>query len=399
MGLTSEERSRIIELRRTLHQNPELAGGEGATAGLLLDFLAGCRPDEVIPEMGGHGFAVVFNGRDRGPTVAIRAELDAVPVIEANRFAHCSKFPGVSHKCGHDGHAAMVAGLGALLAHRPSFRGRVVLLFQPSEETGEGAERFIADPRFQSITPDWVFALHNLPGHPRGQVIVRPGVFACASTGMVIRLEGATSHAAHPEQARCPAVPMAEIIKALIALPQEFDFFTLVTVIHARLGEAAFGTTPGLAEVMATLRAAGDEGMERLLARARELAEKHALSERLDVSFFYRDPFKALSNDREATNLIRTAAREKGMGLLEITEPFRWSDDFGLFTAMAKGAMFGLGAGRSHDPLHSPTYDFPDELIPAGVELFRAIIEKISGRGDAFPESFGFAQDPVAISK
>ncbi|MCU0560556.1 MAG: amidohydrolase [Desulfobacterales bacterium] len=378
MPLLAEELACVIDLRRRLHRTPEQAGNEAAAAGLLLGFISRFRPDEVITGLGGHGAAAVFRGPEPGPTVAFRAELDAVPVAEVDGAAHCSRAPGASHTCGHDGHAAIVAGVSCVLARRPVRRGRVVLLFQPSEETGEGAQRVIADPKFQRIKPDWIFALHNLPGHDRGQVLVRAGVFACASSGMVVELTGATSHAAHPEQARCPALAMCAIIKNLIALPRSFDFFTLVTVVHARLGEIAFGTTPGRAEIMATLRAAGDDQMQQLLAAARRLAAEQAARERLELATRFCDPFAALANDPAAVDLIRRAAFESGRELRETAEPFRWSDDFGRFTAVAKGAMFGLGAGRTHAPLHSPTYDFPHELIPMGVELFERILAGVS---------------------
>ncbi len=383
MTLTPEELNRVIALRRTLHQEPELSGNESATARRVIDFLSACRPAELIPGLGGEGLAAVFTGGQPGPTVAFRAELDAVPVAETSRAGRGSRTAGRSHACGHDGHAAIVAGLGLALARRPPQRGRVVLLFQPAEETGEGAARIVADTKFGRIAPDWIFALHNLPGHPRGQVIVRPGVFACASTGLVIRLTGATSHAAHPEQARCPALAMAAIIQDLIALPRRFDFFSLVTVVHARLGEVAFGTTPGHAEIMATLRAAGDDRMQALLAAARELAAAHAAPEGLALAIDTRDPFAALVNDPQAVELIRAAAREAGSEIQEAAEPFRWSDDFGRFTAVVKGAMFGLGAGRAHDPLHSPTYDFPEDLIDRGVGLFEGVLRRISSSADA----------------
>ncbi len=383
MTLTPEELNRVIALRRALHQEPELSGNESATARRVRDFLSACRPAEIIPGLGREGIAAVFTGGQPGPTVAFRAELDAVPVAETSPCAHGSRTPGRSHACGHDGHAAIVAGLGPVLARRPPSRGRVVLLFQPAEETGEGAVRIVADEKFGRIAPDWIFALHNLPGHPRGQVILRPGVFACASTGLVLRLTGATSHAAHPEQARCPALAMAAIIQDLIALPRRFDFFSLVTVVHARLGEVAFGTTPGHAEILATLRAAGDERMQALLAAARELAAAHAAPEELALSIDTRDPFAALVNDPQAVERIRAAAREAGCEVHETAEPFRWSDDFGRFTAVAKGAMFGLGAGTAYAPLHSPTYDFPEDLIDLGVGLFEGILEGLLAEPDA----------------
>jgi amidohydrolase len=378
MSLTPDEMNRVIALRRALHQEPELSGDESATARSVLDFLTACRPSEVLRGIGGEGIAAMFSGVAPGPTVAFRAELDGVPVAETSGRDHGSRTPGRSHACGHDGHAAILAGMGLLLARRPPARGRVVLLFQPAEETGEGAALVVADPKFKRIAPDWIFALHNLPGYPRGQVITRPGVFACASTGMAIRLNGETSHAAHPEQARCPALAMAAIIPGLIALPRRFDFFSLVTVVHARLGEVTFGTTPGEAEIMATLRAAGDERLQALLAAARKIAEEHAAPEKLTVSIDHCDPFPALVNDPEAVEFIRAAVRKSGGDLHDPPEPFRWSDDFGRFTAVAKGAMFGLGAGGAHAPLHSPIYDFPDDLIDYGVGLFDRILRQVS---------------------
>jgi amidohydrolase len=373
--LLPEEVNRLIGLRRWMHQNPELSGSEAAAQRGLHEFLAVCRPTEILTGLGGAGLAAVFTAAAPGPTVAFRAELDAVPVAETDGTAYGSRTAGISHACGHDGHAAIAAGLGLVLSRRPPPRGRVVLLFQPAEETGQGAARILADEKFGRIAPDWIFALHNLPGHPRGRVIVRPGVFACASTGLVIRLTGATAHAAHPEQARCPALAMAAVIQELLALPRRFDFFSLVTVVHARLGEVAFGTTPGEAEIMATLRAAGDDGMRALLSAARTIAEERAVPERLALSIDTREPFTALVNHEEAVALVRAAARRAGSDVDEAAEPFRWSDDFGRFTAVVKGAMFGLGAGAAHPPLHSPSYDFPEELIPIGVELFEGVLD------------------------
>ncbi len=375
--LSEEEIAKVVDLRRELHGNPELAGSEAGTVERLLNFLAQCGPDRVVTGIGGHGFGVVFEGGEPGPSVGFRSELDAVPVAELNDFGHRSRVNGVSHKCGHEGHAAVLAGLALRLGRQRPARGRAVLLFQPAEETGEGARRMVEDEKFRDLRPDWVFALHNLPGYPLGQVIVKDSVFACASTGMVIELNGATSHAAHPEQARCPALPMAGIIRGLIDLPGKFDFFTLVTVVHARLGEVAFGTTPGYAAVMATLRAAGDDRMDALLAAARTLAGEQAGAENLDLSISYRDPFRALVNDPRAVDLIRATAGELGANLLETAEPFRWSDDFGCFTGVTQGAMFGLGAGEKHHPLHSPTYDFPDDLLPMGIGLFEGLLRRM----------------------
>jgi len=375
----SDYLDKVIALRHAIHGRPAPADDEAATVAMLTDFISAYKPDLVLSGIGGASIAFVFEGTQSCPTVMFRSELDGVPVAEENKLSYRSSHPGFSHSCGHDGHMAIAAGLAPWLAVERSRRGRVILFFQAAEETGEGAKRALADERFTTVAPDLVFALHNLPGFPLGQVIVREGLFSCASTGMVARLRGVSAHAAHPEQARCPALSLAEIIRNLLALPQSFGFFTLVTVIHARLGEIAFGTTPGYAEVMATFRADGDDRLQALLDRATEIISGSAAAHKLDHDISWRDPFAANVNHPRAATLVEEAAKTLNADLVKAAQPFRWSDDFGQFSARFPGAMFGLGAGSDHIPLHNPQYDFPDELIETGIGLFLEILKKSCG--------------------
>jgi amidohydrolase len=167
-GLTS-----LIEFRRLLHRNAELSGKEKLTAELLVKFLGDCQPVNILTGLGGSGLACVFRGSGPGPTIVLRSELDALPIQETNNLPHRSNNSKVSHGCGHDGNMAILAGVARWLADHTKFRGTVVLLFQPSEETGTGAESIAADPRFQALQADYIFALHNLPGFPEGQVLIR----------------------------------------------------------------------------------------------------------------------------------------------------------------------------------------------------------------------------------
>ncbi len=253
------------------------------------------------------------------------------------------------------------------------------MLFQPEEENGQGAAKVIADPKFQAIKPDQVYALHNLPGFPKNKVLIREGPFAAASKGVIIQLTGRSSHAAHPEQGHSPVHMMTELMGALQDIPgkkEQFRDFCLLTIIHARLGEVAFGTNPGKATVMATLRTYRNDDMERLnhlvYDGACSLGKKHDI--RVDIS--YTEEFPATLNDREACNHVREAARASGAELLEIGEAFRWSEDFGHFTGMAPGALFGLGAGEHQASLHNPDYDFPDDIIPTGAGMFFKILQQ-----------------------
>jgi len=374
----------LIALRHDLHRQPELSGNEAATAKRIEQRFAQMGPDQVLRRLGGHGLAFVFDGRDPGPTVLLRCELDALPILELGQSPYRSERTGVGHLCGHDGHMAILASVGrALAANRPA-RGRVILLFQPAEETGAGAAAVLQDPQFAQIKPDVCFALHNVPGYPLGQLLLRKGTFCCASRGMAVVLEGTTAHAAQPETGTSPARAMCQIISGLAELPKHIRAdkeIVLTTVVGARLGEKAFGTAPGRAELWATLRTETDHSMSALIARAEDLVRSAAAADGLRVSISYADVFSATINAEAQVEQVRLAAQN--LSLVDMPAPFRWSEDFGRYSAVAPGALFGIGAGERAADLHSPDYDFPDELIEIASKLFLRIIGQSLGTGAA----------------
>jgi amidohydrolase len=369
----------LIEFRKALHQNPEISGEEKETSQRVLTFFKDLNPSKVIQELGGHGLAFVYEGKDEGPVSLYRCELDGLQIKEENNIKHISTVPGKSHVCGHDGHMAIISGLGIHLSQNPPSKGKVVLLFQPAEETGAGAEAVIRDPKFKAIKPDFAFALHNLPTFESKQIILKKGAFAAASVGMTIYLKGRNSHSAHPEAGNSPAEAMAKTIVALERLPDAMKKFTLVTVIHAQLGEIAFGTTPGAASVRATLRAHENETRDLLVSYAERLVGQIAKEYGLEVSFEYVESFAATHNDEDAWNLGNEAAKKLKLKTKHIRIPFRWSEDFGLFSSHTKTLLFGLGSGKKQPQLHESNFDFPDELIPVGVDMFKEIMKEIHG--------------------
>lgn len=372
----------LVTLRREIHTRAELAGQETETSRIIRDFIEPHQPHELVTRLGDTGLAAIFEGREKGPLVMFRAEIDAVPVEEGDDGDHRSCRPGVSHACGHDGHMAIVAGLAAKLSRHPPRRGRVVLLFQPAEETGTGALSVLEDDRFESIAPDWIFALHNLPGEIFGEVQIKSGPFAAGSVGAILGFRGMTSHAAYPEQGRSPATAVAQLIQEMAGLPDSMnagDGIVKLTVIHARIGEAAFGTTPGEAEVMATLRSDREEVLERLREGVVDLAQEIGGAHGLDLSHSWTDHFPVTTNHPEAVEMLEAVAANHGVDVRLRDEAYPWSEDFGWFTRRFNGALFGLGAGHEHPALHSPGYDFPDELIPVGVVLFEGLIERLLG--------------------
>ena len=229
----------LEKLRHDLHKNPEISGEESGTAEKIIDFLKQFEPDKIVSGIGGNGIIAEFKGEKSGPTVAFRCELDALPISEKNDLKYKSVNSGKGHLCGHDGHMTMIAGLGFSLQKKRPTKGRVLLLFQPAEEDGSGAERMLKDDTFKKFEPDYIFALHNLPGVPLHKVILSKDMFASASRGMVIRLTGKSSHAAEPENGINPATGMAKILLMVQDILKEkklFKDFVLITPIHAKLG-------------------------------------------------------------------------------------------------------------------------------------------------------------------
>ena len=367
----------LIRFRKKLHQKPELSGQEKHTPQLILDFLDVTEQQSVIKQIGGNGMAVVYDSNKPGPTTVFRCELDAVPIQEINTFPHHSQNVGVSHKCGHDGHMAIVTGLGVLLKDHPPLRGKIVLLYQPAEETGMGAEAVLKDGRFTALKPDFMYALHNVPLLTKNTIYTKSKAFAAASRGIIIKLHGATSHAAEPENGKNPALALSEIIREISILPKKdlFEDFTLITIVHVLLGEIAFGVSPGYAEIRATLRTFQKEDMEKLIEEAKAIVYKISDKEGLKAHIDFTEIFPATCNDDEAVSIIEKCAVNNNISVEKMDQPFKWSEDFGHFLDRYKGAIFALGAGKETPKLHNNDYDFPDELIPTGVQLFYTLAQ------------------------
>ncbi len=369
----------LVSIRKDLHRNPEISGKEFSTSKRIYTVLKGFQPDALHTGIGGTGLAAFFKGAQPGPLIMVRSELDALPIKEVNSFEHRSQVSGVSHKCGHDGHMAIVTGVARYFSKNRPEKGEVMVLFQPSEETGEGAGRVVADPFFKERRPDAAIALHNLPGYPLNRVVLRNGVFASASKGMIVRLHGKTSHAAEPQKGLTPSMAVSDIIRDLSYLENEpvFRSFVLLTIIHVRVGEIAFGTTPGEAVVMATLRAYDNNEMDMLADKAVDIVQRNSRLHGLRCDVSWTEEFLATENDIQINNIVEQVAQKNGFDVTHMQRPFKWSEDFSYFTREIPGVLFGLGAGENHPELHNPDYDFPDELIESGVKMFTGICEQL----------------------
>jgi len=370
---------KLVDARRYLHKFPELSGEEANTSVFIEKYLNKLKIPEVVTGIGGFGIAARFKGERKGKRVLLRCDMDALPIHEDNEFLHRSKITNISHKCGHDGHIAIMLGIAELLTKQEIEDGEVILLFQPAEETGEGALKVIQDPKFGSMIPDMAFALHNIPGFPLNSIIIKGGCFSAGSAGMESAFTGKTSHAGEPEKGKNPALAVSQMIREMYKLNKDYDSGTFITVVHVEIGEKAYGTSPGNAELRCTIRSVENSSIMKIAAEAENIISNISMDHNLKSKINIVEEFPPVVNDPEKVEIVVDSAKEAGMEVIGMGSPLPWSEDFSRFLQNIPGCLFGLGAGKDHAKLHQPDYDFPNKLIEGGMKIFLNIIKITNG--------------------
>lgn len=367
------EMEKFHTLRKEFHRIAELSGQEVRTAEFICQTLGEFSPSTIHSSIGGQGVVAEFRFTSQGPNLLFRADMDAVAIEENSTSNYCSENPGVAHKCGHDGHTTILLAFAALLHQHPLAKGRILLLFQPAEETGQGAQAILNDPWFKQQKIDMAFALHNLPGYPLHSIVCRSGSFTCSVISCTITLTGKTAHAAEPEKAISPTSALLDMIRESDSWNRgelySPDYFRS-TLIELHIGEKAYGVAAGNGLLRLTLRAATEKQLQKHKQELEQRVREHTSSGKLQGNIEWLEPFTANENTPQAVALIRQAAQQCQLVYQEISHPFAWGEDFGLFSQHFPGAMFGLGAGISTPALHTPEYDFPNEIISSGAQLF-----------------------------
>lgn len=374
------ERQDFIAFRKMLHRFPDISGSESATRELVRAFVEPFSPHE-IHEVGQTGLLLVYHGKESGAKILIRAELDALPIQETNTFEHQSTYAGKSHKCGHDGHMAILSRLAWLLHQKALTAGTAYLLFQPAEENGAGARAVLSDPAFKEIVgvngPDQVLALHNIPGFEKGSILLRNGNFTPAVRSIIVQYKGKTSHAAEPEKGKCAAPAIAAFLQKALAMavpePTAPHFF-LVSPVYMHMGEKSYGVTAGDGEVHLTIRSWENRLLDKRAGQLEALAESIGAEWGLGTQTRWTERFEANENDPSVVDQVQAAASALGLPIEYLSHPMKWGEDFGLFTRQFKGAMFGIGSGKDHPALHNPDYDFVDDLIEPASHLFEKVV-------------------------
>ncbi len=364
------------EVRHHLHENPETAFKEKKTALYISELLQKLPGISIKNNLGKTGILATLDRGVAGKTILFRAELDALPIEESNNLSYKSKVSGKSHLCGHDGHMSILLSAAEKLSFSPPLKGKIHFLFQPAEETGEGALAILKDPKFKDIEINSVYAMHNLPGYPLGHIMLRKGIFNACVKSMVIKLKGKTAHAAQPQNGINPALAISQILTGIDKFTQSDETsknFALVVPIYVKMGAKAYGTSAGHGEVHFTLRTWTEKKLDSVAQSLTEMVNKIAIKESLNYTINWTESFTSIVNDDEEIELVKKAAQTCGFSFAFADNPFTWGEDFGHFTKKYGGAFFGIGAGIDHSPLHHPNYQFPDELIEKGASIFESI--------------------------
>lgn len=371
--LSGADEDLLVSLRHELHRHAELSGAEHHTKKLLMEFLRG-RTEFAVTDRGAWFYAFRPAALPAsGPPIAVRADMDALPIPESRGLPYASEDPSVSHRCGHDGHSAALCGLALSLNGQVLSRD-VYLLFQHAEETGEGAK--VCASLISEKGVGEIYAFHNLGGYPLGRVVLRRGQTQPASVGRTIFFTGAPAHASAPEQGKSPARAVSELclyIDQLLTRPHRG--MLLATIVNLKVGTRDFGVAPGTGELSVTERAEYEDEMDALDRTLCEKARQLAARDGLIVSFAESDRFPATVNDEACIDRVAEASLSvTGEPPIEMAELWRASEDFGWYTKTCPGAIFYIGGGEDCPALHTEDYDFPDAILPTAIRLFRAIL-------------------------
>jgi hippurate hydrolase len=371
----------LTEWRRDIHAHPELGFREQRTADLVADKLAGFGI-EVHRGLGKTGVVGRLRIGNSPRTIGLRADMDCLPILEANTFAHRSQHEGRMHACGHDGHTTMLLGAARYLAQSRNFDGTVHFIFQPAEEGLGGAEAMVKDGLFEEFPCEVIFGMHNRPGLAVGKFQIRPGAMMAGGAFFDIAITGRGAHGARPESGVDPVVVASHITAALQSIvarnvrPVDTAVVS-VTKIHA--GDA-YNVIPEKATLGGTVRCFSNSVMDLVENRVRQIAESVAAGFGASASLDFRRLFPALVNNEDETKFIAETAAEL-VGEDNVNRQagvVMASEDFSYMLERVPGAyiQIGNGDGEGACEVHNPGYDFNDSALPYGSALFARLVER-----------------------
>jgi amidohydrolase len=369
----------ITEWRRDLHEHPEILFETHRTAAVVAEKLETFGCDEIVTGIGRTGVVGVIKGKTdtKGMVVGLRADMDALPILEATGLPYASKTEGAMHACGHDGHTAMLLGAAKYLAETRNFDGTVVVIFQPAEEGGGGGREMCADGMMDRWNIQEVYGMHNWPGVPAGTFAIRPGAFFAATDQFKIVVEGRGGHAAKPHETIDPVVTSAQIITALQSIasrnadPVEQ---IVVSVTSVESSSTAFNVIPQRVTLKGTVRTMSRHNRDLAEDRLSKIADLTAAAMGAKAEVNYYRGYPVMVNHEEQTAFAAEVATSVS-GACSEAPLVMGGEDFAYMLEERPGAYILVGNGDTA-MVHHPEYNFNDEAIPAGCSWWAEIVER-----------------------
>ncbi len=369
----------MTEWRRYLHQHPELSFACHKTAAFVAEKLREFGVDEIHEGIAETGIVAIIEGQGEGPTIGLRADMDALPIAEETGADHASTVPGVMHACGHDGHTTMLLGAAKYLAETRRFKGRVALIFQPAEEDGGGGEAMVREGILDRFGIGEVYAIHNTPQVPLGRFVTTPGPIMAAVDTVRVDLTGKGGHGAYPHDCIDPIPAAIGMVGALQTIASRNvnpldEVVVSITQIHAG---TASNIIPETAWFMATVRTFRDEVRMQVKRRFEEIVAGHAAAYGVKAAIDYDLGYPATVNEPQRTVFAAEVAREVAgeAGVDDQAGREMGAEDFSYLLEKRPGCYLFLGQGAGAG-LHHAAYDFNDEAAPFGATFFARLVER-----------------------
>lgn len=386
MNIKQEIKDMIPEMvnwRHDIHEKPEIAYQERYTSEFIASKLKKFNI-EVHHNFGKTGLVGVIKGKktNSNKTIGIRADIDALPLNEKTNLPYASKNDGAMHACGHDGHTAILMGAAKYLANTRNFNGTVYCIFQPAEEGGNaGAKSMIEDGLFEKFKIDSVWGLHNWPGVPVGQAVIHEGFAMAGGDILILNIKGNGGHAAQPHHTNDPIVAAGYTITALQSLiSRQLDPFKSAVLSLTKIeGGSAFNVTPDDIIIGGTLRSTDKKTRDEALQKIKNIAENACAINNCSLTLEIRPGYPPTINDKKSAHLISKIFETiYGKNSINTDErPTMTSEDFSYMLEKKPGAYIWLGAGENSAKLHSPYYNFNDELLPIGANFWANFSESV----------------------
>jgi len=369
----------MTEWRQWMHRNPELGFELHKTAAFVAEKLREFGVDEIEEGVAKTGIVAIINGKGAGPTIGLRADMDALPIEEVTGADYASETPGKMHACGHDGHTTMLLGAAKYLAETRNFSGRVALIFQPAEEGGGGGEVMVQEGIMDRYDVSQVYGIHNAPLYPAGQFYTTPGPIMAAVDEFEVVVTGVGGHAAWPHECKDPvaaAISMVQAIQTIVSRNHRAVKDLVVSVTQFHTGTAN-NVIPAQAVFSGTIRTFEADVRAMVFRRLEEIVRGHEAAFEVSATLEFDEGYPATINDAENVDFAAGVAAEVVGADKVATDAVRemGAEDFSYMLEARPGAYLFLGQGDT-PYCHHPAYDFNDDIAPVGASFFARLVER-----------------------